>query len=141
MRKIFLKKYITCFSFFAFLFLQMSVSSGSKQILCDELVFCELGTSMPSFPGGNEALFGYISYKSESVMAEMKVMNRLSGKVNIAFFVEPDGSISSISIEKSTNPYLDPIAVKVIEDMPKWIPGTQNGKPVRAEFKLPLIFR
>ena len=96
---------------------------------------------MPSYPGGTEALYNYINYKSESVMAELKIMNRLSGKVNVMFFVEPDGSISNIVIEKSSNPYLDPIAIKVIEGMPKWIPGTQNGKPVRVEFKLPLVFR
>ena len=101
----------------------------------------ENGTSMPSYPGGTEALYNYINYKSESLMAEMKIMNRLSGKVFVIFFVEPDGSISNILIEKSSNPYLDAIAIKVVEGMPKWIPGTQNGKPVRVEYKLPLTFR
>ena len=113
---------------------------GAKLLKFSQLKH-ENGTSMPSYPGGTEALYNYINYKSESVMAELKVMNRLSGKVNVMFFVEPDGSISNIVIEKSSNPYLDPIAIKVIEGMPKWIPGTQNGKPVRVEFKLPLVFR
>ena len=127
-----------------FLLLIISLAGGNiygAKLLKFSQLKHENGTSMPSYPGGTEALYNYINYKSESVMAELKVMNRLSGKVNVMFFVEPDGSISNIVIEKSSNPYLDPIAIKVIEGMPKWITGTQNGKPVRVEFKLPLVFR
>ena len=64
---------------------------GAKLLKFSQLKH-ENGTSMPSYPGGTEALYNYINYKSESVMAELKIMNRLSGKVNVMFFVEPDGS-------------------------------------------------
>ncbi|MBE0651309.1 MAG: energy transducer TonB, partial [Bacteroidales bacterium] len=31
-------------------------------------------------------------------------------------------------------------AVRVIESMPKWIPGLQKGKPVRVSYNIPIKF-
>ena len=30
--------------------------------------------------------------------------------------------------------------IRVIRTMPKWKPGTQDGKPVRVQFNLPVAF-
>jgi protein TonB len=34
----------------------------------------------------------------------------------------------------------DEEAVRVVENMPKWKPGMQRGKPVRVSFNLPVKF-
>ncbi|MBP9767884.1 MAG: energy transducer TonB, partial [Bacteroides sp.] len=52
-----------------------------------------------------------------------------------------DGSISNIRVTKSVDPYLDKEAVRVVKSMPRWIPGTQDGKPVNVEYTLPITFK
>ena len=39
------------------------------------------------------------------------------------------------------DPYLDKEAVRVVKSMPRWIPGTQDGKPVNVEYTLPITFK
>ena len=57
------------------------------------------------------------------------------------FVVERDGTISDVHIARGVDPYLDKEAVRVVQSMPKWIPGKQNGKAVRVKFTVPVMFR
>jgi len=34
----------------------------------------------------------------------------------------------------------DEEAVRVVQSMPKWKPGTQRGKPVRTQYNMPVRF-
>jgi protein TonB len=34
----------------------------------------------------------------------------------------------------------DEEAVRVVQNMPKWEPGKQRGKPVRVQFNMPIKF-
>jgi protein TonB len=42
---------------------------------------------------------------------------------------------------RGADPLLDKEAERVIRSMPKWSPGTQEGKPVRVKFTLPISFK
>ena len=57
------------------------------------------------------------------------------------FVVERDGSISDVHLARGVDPYLDKEAVRVVKSMPRWIPGTQDGKPVNVEYTLPITFK
>ena len=59
----------------------------------------------------------------------------------ITFIIEKDGSIGEPEVVKSVNPYLDKEALRVISAMPKWKPGSQNGKPVRVKYTIPVNFK
>ena len=65
----------------------------------------------------------------------------LQGRVVVRYIIEKDGSISEVEIAKSVNEYLDAEAIRVVNAMPKWIPGKQKGEPVRVKFTLPITFR
>ena len=93
----------------------------------------------PEFPGGINALVKFISdnLKYPTVCKEQKIQ----GKVLVKFTVKSDGSISNIRVTKSVDPYLDKEAVRVVKSMPRWIPGTQDGKPVNVEYTLPITFK
>ena len=65
----------------------------------------------------------------------------IEGKVSLAFFVEPDGSLSSFSVLKSLGHGLDEEAVRLIKEGPKWNPATSGGVPVREKVKLRIRFR
>ncbi|NDV46147.1 TonB family protein [Paludibacter sp. 221] len=93
---------------------------------------------MPSFPGGQEALFKYIS-ESLKYPAEAQ-QKEIQGRVICQFVVNADGTVSDVKVMRSVNPLLDNEAVRVIENMPKWTPGEQRGKKVRTQYTIPINF-
>lgn len=93
---------------------------------------------MPQFPGGNVALFEYLSSNIE-YPAECEA-NGIQGRVILTFIVETDGSLSNINVAKSVHPLLDDEAIRVIKSTPKWTPGKQNGKAVRVKYTVPVMF-
>ena len=94
---------------------------------------------MPSFPGGPQALFEYLSsHIKYPVVAEE---NGVQGRVIVTFVVERDGSITDVKVAKSVDPSLDKEAQRVVKSMPHWIPGKQNGTAVRVKYTVPVTFR
>jgi TonB family protein len=94
---------------------------------------------MPSFPGGLSALFKYLSMNVVYPIAAEE--NGIQGRVLVAFIVEKDGSIIEARVVKSVDPSLDKEALRVIKSMPRWIPGKQDGVPVRVRYNVPVNFR
>ena len=101
----------------------------------EPLTFVE---EMPAFPGGEAELFNFL-YKNLKYPEEAKLTG-ISGKVFIQFIVESDGSISNIELLRSIGGGCDEKALHVVRMMPKWIPGKQNGVPVRVLLCLPVRF-
>ena len=94
---------------------------------------------MPQFPGGQQALFEYLSKNIKyPVIAEE---NGVQGRVIVTFVVERDGSITDAKVVKSVDPSLDKEAQRVVKAMPHWIPGKQNGSAVRVKYTVPVTFR
>lgn len=94
---------------------------------------------MPMFPGGDEALMGYLrdNIHYPTVAAE----NGVQGRVVVGFVVERDGSITDVNILRGVDPSLDREAMRVVKSMPKWTPGKQNGSAVRVKYQVPVSFR
>lgn len=93
----------------------------------------------PSFPGGTNAFNTFIvSNLKYPVVAQE---NGIQGRVVVKFIVEKDGSISNVEVDRSVYPSLDNEAMRVIKNMPKWIPGQINGKAVKVECSYPFVFR
>ncbi|GAB4422455.1 MAG: hypothetical protein OHK0039_38500 [Bacteroidia bacterium] len=94
---------------------------------------------MPSFPGGEAALYQFLSgrlrYPAE---AEEK---RIEGKVLVRFVVQPDGSLTDIEILQGIGYGCDEEALRVIRLMPPWIPGEDNGEKVPVYSSLAVNFR
>ena len=93
---------------------------------------------MPEYPGGQAALFEYLS-KNVKYPADAE-KQKIEGRVLVSFVVNTDGSITDISVERKAFPSLDAEAVRVISGMPKWIPGEQKGQKVRVKYTVPLNF-
>ncbi len=103
----------------------------------DNKIF-EIVEQNPTFPGGTAALMSWLSQniKYPVIAAE----NGVKGRVIVQFVVEKDGSITDVVVVKSVDPSLDKEATRVIKNMPHWIPGRQNGSPVRVRFTVPVTF-
>ena len=93
---------------------------------------------MPEYPGGMQALFEFISQNIKYPADAQK--QKVEGRVLAKFVIETDGSISDIEVVKHAFPSLDAEAVRVIQAMPKWIPGRQKGQAVRVKFVMPINF-
>ena len=94
---------------------------------------------MPQFPGGPSALFEFIS-KNIQYPKEAENAN-LQGRVIVSFVVEKDGSVSNAKVVRPIDPLLDAEALRVVNSMPKWIPGKQNGEAFRIKYTVPVTFR
>jgi len=93
---------------------------------------------MPEYPGGIDAL---IQFLNENVKyPTIAVENNIEGKVVVQFVVDRDGSITDVQVVKSVDPSLDKEAKRVISAMPRWVPGIQDGKPVRVKYTVPVNF-
>ncbi|MDY0015078.1 MAG: energy transducer TonB [Bacteroidales bacterium] len=93
----------------------------------------------PEFPGGDEALMKYL--KDNIIYPKSAIEAGMQGKVMVEFVVERDGSITNVSIYRGKGQILNNEALRVVKSMPKWNPGKQRGKNVRAIFKLPIVFQ
>lgn len=94
---------------------------------------------MPSFVGGNGALMAWLAVNAKYPVEAQK--NGISGRVIVSFIVERDGSVSHVEATRAVDPILDKEAVRVVELMPKWNPGKQDGQPVRVKYSVPILFR
>lgn len=105
----------------------------------EEVVFVVVET-MPEFPGGQQALFKYLSENVKYPVIAQE--NGIQGRVICQFVVNKDGAIVDVEVVRSGgDPSLDKEAMRVIKSMPKWNPGKQRGKAVRVKYTVPVNFR
>ncbi len=94
---------------------------------------------MPQFPGGNEALYAFI--KKTLIYPVVAKENGITGTVFVQMVLEKNGAITQIEVIRGVEKLLDQEAIRVVRLFPDFIPGLQNGKPVRCFFRLPIRFR
>lgn len=93
---------------------------------------------MPQFPGGEGELIDYLK-KNVRYPSRAREFN-VQGLVVSRFVIEADGSITNIEILRGIGAGCDEEAIRVIESMPQWEPGVQNGIHVPVMYTLPIRF-
>ena len=123
---------------FSSLKLNLILSSRGLKRNVNDQAFIE-PVEMPKFPGGNIGLQRYlestIKYPNEALK------NGIQGKVFVSFIVIEDGTLSDIKVRQGVHPLLDNEALRVVNNMPKWIQGTKEGKPCKVSYTIPISFR
>ncbi|MGN0235700.1 MAG: energy transducer TonB [Paludibacteraceae bacterium] len=125
----------------------------------------DMSLTMPYFPGGQQQMFSFLS--SEVHYPELAVEQQVQAMVICFFVVDKDGKVTNIGVSnisriKVNRPELGeqsvllsalaPKEIKAVEAlaeealrvlsvMPRWVPGTQDGKPVRVKCAIPINFR
>ncbi|MCM1490875.1 MAG: energy transducer TonB [Muribaculum sp.] len=94
---------------------------------------------VPEYPGGMEEMLKYLAYNTR--YPEEAMMKNIQGRVIVKFIISKDGEVMEPSIVKGVDPSLDQEALRVVNSMPKWTPGSVQGKPVSCFFTLPVNFR
>jgi len=64
----------------------------------------------------------------------------IQGKVNVSFRINVDGTITVLGV-RGTDKLLEAEAKRIIEKLPKLIPGKQRGKPTPVTFAYPINFK
>lgn len=134
----------------------------------DDPIF-EVVEEPAQYPGGQAALMQYLAQNIR--YPKISAENGVQGRVLVQFVVEKDGSLSNFAVvkksgdtitknaqsgitvnalgsatEESKVPQeafdaLNAEAVRVLREIPKWIPAKQRGQEVRMRYTLPITFR
>ena len=118
--------------------LKSMVVSAEKEVVATDSISSVVVEASPSFPGGQDSLTAFL--KKNIVYPVAAKTKGISGTVYVSFTVEKDGSISNVKIQKSADTELDAEAMRVVRMMPKWIPGSKDGKPEKMQVNLPVKF-
>ena len=108
-----------------------------KDSVKQDSIYCGIPYTYPSFPGGQEAMLQFLKEKLQWPDVEADVQ----GRVIVTFVVETDGSLTYFKVVRSLDPAFDKEALRVVKSMPKWIPGTENGQPIRVRYSVPVTFK
>ena len=109
----------------------------AKEEVVEEQIFT-IVEEMPSFPGGEAAMMKYLA-NSIKYPAIAKDAN-IQGTVYVTFVVNEKGEVKDVKVLRSIGGGTDEEAIRVVQNMPKWKPGKQRGKPVKVQYNLPIRF-
>lgn len=93
---------------------------------------------LPEFPGGASAFMKWITTNLKYPKSAQN--SKIEGRVVVSFIVDAEGNVTNLRLEKSPNRTLGVEVIKIMGKMPKWKPGTQNGKPCKAMIAVPINF-
>jgi protein TonB len=93
----------------------------------------------PEFPGGIQEMMKFIQ-KNVKYPNQAKNMG-IEGKVFIQFVVNSFGDITGVTLVKGIGYGCDDEALRVVNIMPRWTPGRQNGKSVSVRYSIPISFK
>ena len=100
---------------------------------------------MPQFPGGDKAFYAYLDKNVvlPDGFDKEKYFNEHHNQyvpVSVGFTVDVDGSIIDLKVIDGEDELLDQKAREIVEKMPKWEPGYQDGSPVKVQYAIPIRF-
>lgn len=106
-----------------------------------EAAFIEIETSMfdkaPSFPGGMSAMAQFI-VDNLKYPKECEAQG-IEGRVTCQMVVTKEGKLVNVKVVRGLHPLLDAEALRIIDSMPLWQPGTLKGQPVNCRYTMPVF--
>lgn len=117
-------------------FVDIKDNTTDAQIIEPEIFY--VVEEEPTFPGGYEKLTEYLS--NEITYPQVARESGIQGIVYVDFIIEPNGDITNVKAKRGIGGGCDEEAVRVVKNMPNWLPGKQRGIPVRVQINLPIKF-
>ncbi len=93
----------------------------------------------PEYPGGEIALRSFL--ENNIKYPEFALEKGIHGKVYVSFVINKKGSVTDAKISRGVDPSLNKEALRVVNSLPLWKPGKQNGKPIDVNYTVPVIFK
>jgi periplasmic protein TonB len=115
-------------------------ASTTKKYTKDKSGVYDNAEVMPSFKGGSSAIGDYVNANLNA--PQNAVDDSKEGTVKVMFTIDETGQVvNAHTMGTKLGDGLDEEAVRVVAAMPKWMPGTINGKPVKVSLTLPIVFK
>jgi len=97
-------------------------------------------SEMPEFvPGGEKGMMAFITKNVRYPAPALE--GGIQGKVYVRFVISKTGKVTQVEVQRPVHSLLDKEAVRVIQSMPDWKPGRQNGVPALVAFIVPVTFK
>lgn len=122
-------------------FVELSKTTPYYTLANGKLIYNKAETD-PSYVGGDAAMYKFLKDNLEfPTSAEDKGSE---GTVFVDFIVGSNGAVREASATSYTYDQIDSAftteALRVVNLMPRWVPGRQHGKPVDVKFSMPVTF-
>jgi len=95
-----------------------------------------VGGPEPEYPGGFEALKQHIQRYTYNNWQDEET----SKCGYVSFVVEADGSLMEIQVVRGISEELDDLMLRIVEEMPHWIPACDTETCYRSRVRLPIVF-
>lgn len=113
-----------------------TTGTGNAAIVAPPVTPIDYAEVMPEFIGD------IYQYLNKTVRYPRAAVNAgIQGRVIVQFVVNEDGRIANAKLLRGIGGGCDEEALRVVNAMPAWKPGKQNGQPVKVYYKLPISFR
>jgi len=90
------------------------------------------------FPGGHSALFEFLS--SNLLRKAIKIDSVTTpSRILIQFEIDTKGRVVNPLVLRGENKYINKQVIKVINQMPNWIPAYLYGKPIMQRWTMPIF--
>ncbi len=105
----------------------------------DENKVFQVVQQKPEFPDGEKALLTFLAknLKYPAIARE----NGIEGNVVVRFVVSKTGEVKNAEVLRGIGGGCDAEALRVVNSMPRWNPGKNNGKAVNVTYTLPVRFK
>lgn len=138
---------------FKLLFGVFFTTIGNAQSIINQDSILDFVEQMPEFTGGNDSMMNFI--KQNFIYPPIALEKDLQGNVVVSFVINEKGKVTNakvidskyiisdqykskkLSSEKNA---LNDEALRIVNAMPDWTPGYQNGNPAKVLFRLPIKF-
>ena len=112
--------------------------SGSMKT--DDKGYYNYTETAPAFPGGHSALENYIMNNLE--YPQDAIDNNIEGTVFVMFTIDENGKVGNAKTSGTAMGYgLEEEAVRVVNGMSAWTPGTTKGKKTKAWYTIPITYK
>lgn len=95
---------------------------------------------MPQYPGGEIAMKAYLMEKTGNYLNKLDD-EKIQTTVYVTFLIDIKGKIRDAKITKGGNKNLNREALKIVKNMPRWIPKTVNGEKTPTQYTIPIEFK
>ncbi len=103
----------------------------------EEKIFCQVGIN-PHFPGGERKMVRFA--KKHLYYPRSAIHDNIQGSVILEFEIDKKGRVTKKKVFKSVRTDLDRVCLNMLNQMPRWEPGSIYGKPIIVKFSWKIIF-
>jgi periplasmic protein TonB len=94
---------------------------------------------MPAYPGGEEARAAFLGKQLRYPQRAAEI--GIQGTVFVSFVIDTEGNVTQTKVLRGIGYGCDEEALRILNLMPKWSPGIQNGRRVRVLFSMGINFQ